>query len=372
MKPTVSRHLPGAFTIGLPAACLIVSAWLPLPLKADSFSPVYGFRRFDCPGGTDTVVSIPFHSTPRWAGRLAGAPAAQGSTKTRLTLDDTPGFAAGELTDQVHWLCVRDANGPTGRYYRISAHGSATVDVDEAVAGFANLPADGLISIIPAWTIESVFPATSQTTFHPSTGLLATERGSELLFFDAATAGTDLAPARRFHIFDGAWVEIGSGAAAGATPLTPGQAFIVRHREGADDTVFLAQQQVFGDPVALAVRTSGGLAQDSVVAPPRPVPVRLDALDLAAGSFEESATTDPGDRKDQLLVFDNTNPGHNKAPSATYFRSAGHWHADASGFPLADDVEVDLSSGFTIRKASAGGDSVVIWTNAPTYDVTAP
>lgn len=370
MKPPVFRCLFGPFQLGLASIGIFASTCLVSPLAADSFSPVYGFRRFDCPGGSDTVVSVPFHATPRWAGRLAGAPAAQGSTKTRLTLEGSPAFAAGELTDDAHWLCVRDANGPSGRYFSISAHGADTVDIDGALAEFINLPADGLISIVPAWTLESLFPAASQTTFHPSTGVLANERGSELLFFDSANAGTDLAPARRFHIVNDAWAEIGATGDAGATLLPPGQAFIVRHREGADDTIFLASQQVFGGEVALAVRVSGGVGQDNVVAPPRPLPVRLDALDLAP--FEESASTAPADRKDQLLVFDNTNAGHNKAPSAVYFRSAGHWHADSTGFPLADDTEIDPSSGFTLRKASAGGDGILIWTNSPTYDVTAP
>ena len=338
---------------------------------AEVYSPVFGFLKYDCPANSDTVVSVPFHSSPRWAGRLSDAPSNQGGNVMRLSLKDSPSFATGELTDTPHLFLCRDQAGPTGRYFDIVAHGANTVDISALPADLGALTTDGLISIVPAWTLDRLFPADTQTTFHASGGPLASDRVSELLFFDDLTPGTSLAPTRRFYVTDAAWFEVGSFGEAGSTVVLPGQAFIVRHPSGVAMTEFVANQQVFGEVVSLPVRVANGKARDTMLALPRPVTVTLDQLDLGPGVFEESSSTDPGDRKDQLLVFDNASVLQNKGPSATYFRSGGQWLRDGTN-AQSGSQSIEPSAGLLIRKAAGGSDQVLQWANAPTYDVTAP
>jgi len=340
---------------------------------AEVFSPVFGFMKFDCPANSDTVVSAPFHAAPRWAGRAAGSPSDQGGNRIRLSLKDSPAFAAGELTTTPHFLYCRDAAGDhRGRHFLIVAHGADTVDVTATLAELGSLTTDGLVSVIPAWTLNTLLPPGSQTTLHASTGPLATQRVSELLFFDAATVGTALAPSRRFFVTATGWSEVGTFADAGNTVIEPGQAFIVRHPAGVALTTFVPNQQVYGGLVSVPVRVSNQVARDTMISLPRPVAITLADLDFAPGQFVESATTALGDRKDQLLVFDNAETLRNKQPDAVYFRSGGQWVRDEPGFPSADLAPIEPSAGLLVRKATGADNNPVLWVNSPTYDVTAP
>lgn len=340
---------------------------------AEVFSPVFGFMKFDCPANSDTVVSAPFHPAPRWAGRAAGSPTDQGGGTARVSLKDSPAFAAGELTAAPHFLYCRDGSGVhRGRHFRIIAHGADTIDVTASLADLGSLTTDGLVSVIPAWTLDTLLPPDTQTTLHASAGPLATERVSELLFFDATTVGTSLAPSRRFYVTDTAWREVGSFAEAGDTVIEPGQAFIIRHPAGVAMTTFVPNQQVYGGLVSVMIGGSAAdKGRDTMIGLPRPVSITLDDLDFAPGQFVESATTAPGDRKDQLLVFDNSDAMRNKQPDAIYFRSGGQWLRAESG-AAAGSQSIEPSAGLLVRRAAGSGTTPIFWVNSPTYDVTAP
>jgi len=232
--------------------------------------------------------------------------------------------------------------------------------------------ADSLVTIVPAWTLETLFPPASQTTFHASTGPLATQRGSELVLFDATTAGINLAPTRRFYATASDWFEVGTYAPVDSIVLTPGQAFIVRHAPGAGATTFTAASLIEEGAVALGLPVSNSLARDSVYAPPRPVALTLNELDLTAGVFVESSSTAPADRRDLLMTFDNTTPGQNKLPAATYFRTGGQWVRDLAGFPPSGTALIEPGQGILIRKAPAAASAVLQWTNLPVYDLHTP
>lgn len=338
---------------------------------ATVYSPVVGFVKFDCPAGSDTVVSVPFHASPRWAGRLLSSPSAQGADVYRLSLKDSPAFSASELTTNPHLLYCRDASGPEGRHFSIVDHGSDYVDVSASASDLTGLATDSQVSVIPAWTLNSLFPAATQTTLHQSTGPLASGRVSELLFFDNTTVGTTLAPTRRFYVTSSGWFEMGSFQAAGSTVIAPGQAFIIRHPTGVADTTFVPNQQVYGGKVTVPIPVANGKARDTMLSLPRPVALTLSQLDFAPGDFVESASTSPGDRKDQLLVYDNVAEERNKLPAAIYYRSGGQWLRDGTN-AASNSVPIEPSAGLLIRKAAGGADSVVFWKNTPTYDVTAP
>ena len=355
------------------ALALAASALLAGTLDGDASaanSPVSGFLRFDCPAGSDTVVSVPFHLPPRWSGRLLDAPVAAGDEMT-LTLSAGPDFAPGELTDAPHYVTCRSSTIAAGRHFAVVSHTADTVSLAATPADLGDLGAQSTISIIPAWTLDALFPPDSQTTFHPSVGNLGTRRGSELLIFDPVTPGTQLAPARRFFITDTGWFEAGDYSASGGEIIWPGQAFVIRHRPGAAATQFLALQQVFSSTVALPISAGQSGPRDTTVGLPRPVVTRLVDLDLES-VIADSASTAAVDRKDELRVFDNATAGRRKEPLAVYFRVAGQWVKDAAGFPAANDDLIDPSAGLLIRKAATSVDGAIMWVNHPRYDPDAP
>lgn len=341
--------------------------------SVDAYSPVVGFLRFDCAANSDTRVSVPFHPSPRWAGKLSVAPDDQGNGIVRLTFSGTPAFATGELTSAPHFLLCRDAAGPEGRHFPITAHTATTVDIEATLTDLTGLGQDGLVSVIPAWTIETLFPPATQTTFHASTGNLASGRGSELLLFNDTTTGSSIAPSRRLFVTSSGWFEAGGTyAAAGTVTVAPGQAFLVRHPAGVVATSFVAMNQVYGGLVKLPVRVTQGKKQDTVIALPRPVAQTLDELDLGS-VFEDSTDLTPANRRDELHLFDNEMIGQNKSADAIYFRHNGSWVRDSDpSFPNADAESFEPAAGFLIRKASGANNAPLLWSNAPLYDVAAP
>ena len=342
------------------------------PATAATLSPVTGFLKFLCPGGSDTVVSVPFHRSPRWDGLLSGPPVGAGAGRMRLDLAGSPAFAGSELTDAPHWLYCRDGGGAKGRHFLVVARGADFVELQATAADLDGLTTNGRISLIPAWTLAGLFPPGAQTAFHPSTGPLLSQRGSELLTFDANGNGSSLAPAHRYYVTNSAWQEVGEYAAdAGGTVLAPGEAFVVRHATGSLATTLLFLERVYGETVTLPLRIGGAWSQDTMLALPRPVTIALDQLDFGAGQFTESSSTDPADRKDELLVYDSLALGLNKMPAITYFRTAGQWVKAGPNTPAGAET-IAPASGLLIRKAPGGAPAILQWANLPTYDLTAP
>lgn len=356
----------------LSSAVILALAAAGTARSEDFYSPVVGFLRFDCPADSDTIVSVPFHPTPRWAGRLSGAPTNPGGGVMRLSLGNAPNFTGTELTHTPHFVYLRGTPGTEGRHFRIAAHAANSVDVTAAAAELAGLGTDSQLSILPGWTLDALFPPATQTTFHASTGNLASTRGSELLLFDLNTVGSNLAPSRTFFVTGTQWIEAGPFTEAGDEVIAPGQAFIVRHPSGVAATAFVAAQQVYGEAVAVSLPVSTTTARDTMLALPRPVPATLEDLDLSPAVFTESPSTAANDRRDQLLVFDNASVGRNKEPAAVYFRTGGQWVRDAAGFPPSGSVSIEPSAGLLLRKAAGSSEIVLHWINEPAYDVSAP
>lgn len=328
-----------------------------------------GYLRVACKGGTDTRVSVPFHSVASWVGPISAAPVSPGAGLIRLSLVFPPAIVDGTFAASLHYVYVRTSGG---RHFPVVAHASGSLDIEAEAAEIAGLANGDRIEIIPGWTLDRLFPPGQQTTIHPSTGRLTSGRGSEILFFNEQGDGIRLAPSRRFFLNEDGWIEVGGFTAAGNVAIAPGQSFLIRHPAGMAETSFVANQQVYTGPVGLPVRAASGSRQDTPVAPPRPVPVVLAALDLDATTFEESSGLDEESRRDELLIYDNAAVGINKKPSAIFFRSGGKWIQDTTGYPEADNVVIEPSSGMLLRKAAGGADLVLQWTSLPGHDLSQP
>lgn len=143
---------------------------------------------------------------------------------------------------------------------------------------------------------------------------------------------------------------------------------MIRHPTGSADTVFYSMNLVHRHDHRTWLRTSSDGPQDNHIGVVRPVPVALVDLDLDATAFLDSASNDSGDRKDELLVFDNTDPSLNKVPSTTYFRVAGEWREDdGNTYPVADTATIAPSSAIVIRKSATVDGAPVLWINSPRY-----
>src|SRR5690606_36640812 len=111
------------------------------------------------------------------------------------------------------------------------------------------------------------------------------------------------------------WWGVDQGSGKGGTILYPDSYIIIRNNSiVARATVFSSSGDVeYGNfAIPLTTRTSG--KQDNHIAVPRPVAVALKDLGLNDNSVF-SISPAAFNRMDELLVFDNSIPSRNKAPT---------------------------------------------------------
>jgi uncharacterized protein (TIGR02597 family) len=106
--------------------------------------------------------------------------------------------------------------------------------------------------------------------------------------------------------------------------------------------------------------------QDNYVGLARALDVRLADSGLESG-FVDSVGLASFQRRDILLLFDNTKAAISKAPAKMLFRYNGTWHQAAAGNPVADNELLLAGSGFVVRKYKQAGSTSAIWANNPSY-----
>ncbi|MEM9018782.1 MAG: TIGR02597 family protein, partial [Verrucomicrobiota bacterium] len=141
-----------------------------------------------------------------------------------------------------------------------------------------------------------------------------------------------------------------------------------RNPEGLEDTLFFSMSLVLEDKQVIWLRTHTDGPIDNHLGVARPVPVTLDDLDLGPTVFIDSTSNAVADRKDELLVYDNSVESHNKTPQKIFFRVGGEWQEDdGSTYPVASTEVIAPSSSIVLRKSATLDGEPVRWVNSPRY-----
>lgn len=325
-----------------------------------------GFNTVTCLPNSDTYCSVPFAQSWEFQGLISGTPAVSGDDAT-ITPQGTVSWTANQYASAYF---VRMLTGTkAGMYYQVSANAAGNLTIDLAGGDFVGVAEGDSFAVSKFWTLATLFPPATQTTIVASTSTLPAGRRTQLMLPDILGNGINRAPSRAFFIHAGIWKEATTGFPdASNTLLSPDSYFIVRHNHSSITaaTTFTAAGLVELNPVAMPLATQAAAQQDNAIATGRPVPVKLKDLDLGGTSaFVGSAGTLPAQRRDQLLVFNNSVASVNRAPSAIYFyvNSTANWREAATGFPVADDVEIPPSSAIMIRKYQSGSGTTAVWTH---------
>lgn len=340
---------------------LALSLALAFALRATPSDPV-GALRLKFLGNSDTVVSLPLQRPA-----LAESAVASRSGNDLTLTDAAPSLPAGGAYLLVMSGVLEGATLP------ITAAAGHTVTVDATGVALSSIAAADLVAIAPFWTLDTLFPA--------GTGVLATtnplQRKTELLLFDDSVAGKNLSASATYFYYSGAalvgpgWYRVGDTQhLAGATRLAPRGWFIVRHNAATDTFLTLAGGvQLAGWRVPLFTRAAA-TDQDNYVALPVPTPVSLGASGLAT-VFR--ATTNPLQRGDELLVFDNAVAAKNKSAAATYYFYSGTGLAGSGWYRVGDTTnKMDAlalrpGEGAIVRRKSTTTPDTRDWTGLPGY-----
>jgi len=357
---TVVKFPPIAIAVSAAAGCLVS--------ETEAEDVTVGFDTVACAAGSDTIVCVPFRRSSAHSGAVSGAPAIGAETAT-ITAADSPAFSAGQFTAEAHYLFFTGDGSRAGWSFPVTAHDGTTITIDLENDDLSGVSDGDPFEIVPYWTLATLFPKQTQNTIHVSPNKLAVNRMTRVLFFNNTGNGIDLAPDRIHFLTPEGWFRTTRGFPnADDAIIPPGSAFVIRHPSGATATSFTPSQVVVEGTATLPLRTRTAGPQDNPVGMMRPLPVKLSELDLDGAAFEESASTDPGDRMDQLFVYDNLVAAVNRQPSTIYFKVGGSWHRDdGATYPAADDDELVSSWGLLIRKAASASGATERWMNLPRY-----
>lgn len=334
---------------------------------AETSTPV-GFNKITCLSGSDTHVSVPFHQKPVYFGSLS----ADSSGSNTFSIGNT---LSADVTTAPHYIKFTSGTDTEGKWFDItgSAANSITVDLNGETINF---PTDTTFKVIPHWTLNSLFPvdihsSDSNSTIHLTTGSIGFQRGTEILFPDYNTPGVNKVAKRLFFMLNSGWVERLDGATFANYPnsnnevVAPNSTLIVRNSSALNTTTYIPKGVVETAKSEILLQSSASTQIDNPVALDRPIPITLAELDLG-GNFEESLNTLGFNRRDELLVYNNSEAKFNKSPTQKYIKVSGDWLDTSNSFANANNTTILPSEHIIIRKASSV-DDVKPWVNAPTY-----
>jgi len=252
-------------------------------------------------------------------------------------------------------------------FYTITANTSSDLTLNTAGDSVASLAAGDKVAIIKHWTLNTLLPYTT-TTLTVSGGTGVAVRRSLVIIPDNNFDGVNLPAQSTYYFTSTGWKKAVSGNPdANDTVLYPDEYFIVRQPASvATDSTTTFVGAVNSSPFAVTMSTKVGASRDNAVALQRPMDVKLSESGLDSG-FVSSLGTGVAQRRDILLVFDNSVRGINKAAARTYYRFGGNWIQAISGNPTKNDDLLPSGSGFVIRKYQNASATVDVAVNYPNF-----
>lgn len=283
------------------------------------------------PANTDYRISVPFDTKKEFVGTVSSTSA------TEITVDGNPGFA----TDQ--WSIIsgipyqaRISNGDEEGLWAVVVSNTAdTLSVIVEVGDLTNVqPGDGL-EILPCWTVASLF---ADQEIPP---------GTQILLFSGNLPGENIS-SDTILVWNGTnWLfllgrpEDAPDLIADDLVIHPGESFILRTLANP-----IANLALFGTVPStrhriVVSKLDASLPQDSTIGYFGPVPEPIGDSNLGFN---------PGD---QLLVFDNLNPGTNQSASRILVFSGSTWLGliGISG-DVSDSFMLEPGAGYILRQPS--------------------
>ena len=346
-----------------PQRLLLLSSILaitsPLAHATNAVTEPVGFMTMDLPVGSDTIVAAPLTKAPVFQGAV--------STRNGFTISST-GASFGNLTSLPHY--VQPTSGSqAGMIFDVASNTADTITLVDNGVEPSGLNASAQFKVVPYWTLGELFPASGQgVSFTASANTLPTGRRTQILFPNTTGTGINRAPSTTFFFVTNTFWRSTAAANTDAnnTPILPDSYLIVRNPTNAQSGLKLTiVGSVSTNPMTVQLDRTASGPNDNYVSLGRPVDITLDNLGLiSSGAFTPSLNTLPTGRRDQLLVFNNSAIGINKAPSTTYYyvTNAG-WRSTATGNTDVGNTVIPAAVGYVIRKATNGTSGSQFWTN---------
>jgi uncharacterized protein (TIGR02597 family) len=360
-----------AHLVVVAATCIVAPS---LSAQTTMTTDPVGFTTTSLLGNSDTYVGVPFTRPPEFTGMV------QSADENTLTINGTPGWTNNQFVYSAgiqpkHYYVLIGNGGAVnpneGHIYHITGNGSNTLSVDTTFESLRGIVANTEVTVIPYWTPATIFPATDAGVSFTATTSSASYQ-TQLRVPNASTAGINL-PYSAIYFFSNnvngtsnniGWRVVGDNTTAhDDDPLLPDSYFVIRNQNGAPTLPLTAFGSVLMKKFAVPLLTSRTQQQDNAIALIRPVDVPLVSTGLAP--IDESFT-----EYDQLMIFDNTQPSFDKAPSAIFVFRDG-WKSSTDLGTDRGNYLIHAGSALLVRKAPTT-DGTVFSHNSPTYPEPVP
>ncbi|MGI9172853.1 MAG: TIGR02597 family protein, partial [Chthoniobacterales bacterium] len=326
--------------------------------------------------GSDTFVSLPLIRPPAFLGGIQSAAANTIAVPGNPWTASQFVYASGSQSNHYYAL-VGPAGSPNpkeGHAYPIVSNTTNAITVDLGQDSLVGIPTSAQVSIIPNWSLATVFPLSDQGVSFTATAS-SSQYKTQIRVPDVSTSGINLPYTTYFfsNNVDGTsgnvgWRSVGDNTTDhGDDPLLPDSHFVTRNLNGAPTLPLVNLGSVLQKKFTTPLITSASTMQDNPAAILRPLDVALNAtgLNRVDGSFGPN---------DQLLLFNNAVPGYDKAPSAIYVQTAaanGPWRLSTDPVNDRGSDLIPAGTGFIVRKAVSDGQPKFWVNNFPVQAVSA-
>jgi len=342
----------------VPLSILALSA--PLSL-AQAVSETVGFNKVTCLPNSDTIVSAPLmDTTDSFGGTVTGTPTLTGTAPENIATFTVLNVANLTVNKYQNMFYVQFTSGQLdGQSFQVSANTASTLSIKLEGEDGNKISATDTFKVCKFWTLDTLFPD-GNTTIVNSLGQLGFQHRTYVLMFDYGATGINNPAPKTFYRTAAGWFDI-ANADANNEIIWPGSPIVIRHPQTvAASTTYVCSGEVHSDAQVIPLFTSNSGERDNTVSIQRPIPVKLEDLNLIANNaFTPSPSQLGFQRKDTLKIFDNTDAKLNKPASQTYYYYDGNWYNSSNA--LSNDVEIKPSEGLIIRKSQTNDGATHFW-----------
>jgi uncharacterized protein (TIGR02597 family) len=316
-----------------------------IPAGADEvFSGVAGYSTTGIPADRDLYVSVPFVAEAPQLGAVSLIGSLDSEGNQRISIEGVAGLEIDSLSSAHSVRLLEGVNA--GLRYPVVSN-----EVDSMLVAFGGeAPSPGVIVALErCWTLDTLFPPETQSTFHESTGKFATSRGSELMIVSPQSQSGLTSAERIYFLENGAWIEAGGEYRVAGTDRIPADAgLVIRHPASVPSTNLELSGVGYHGSVVTRLQPGAGTTGSAAIGLLIPGGTTLSGLGLGDSEVRPGSDLSEANRRDVLHVFALMRPNA-PAPAASYFRSGGSWRTTASGNAVSDDAVVPAGSVLVIE-----------------------
>jgi len=294
----------------------------------------------DVPADTDVTVSIPFERDSEFSGNVTGV-------SGNVLSFANAGFTANQFVSSVTPYQITITSGAqAGLIGVISANSATSITVGSVIVGsLSGVEVNGTagFKISKAWTLGTFFPSTFPA-------------GTNVLAYSGTAIGQNL-PADLGFVWSGtAWIQIiGSGGNGSNTMIFPGESLVVR--TGAQP---INQFVVTGAVPLTTSRTVVSKLQANT-----PQDTRLSFTIAVDQPIENLQGAQAGDN---LLAFNNSSVGKNKAAAEILVYSGTQWIGIAGVSGSQNGIyKLKAGHGYVLRRQGSAPIGDITYSLAPNY-----